>query len=89
MQLDEQCLRFRDAMASLSAAVNVVTTAGEAGRCGITATAVCSVTDTPPSVMVCINANRRDEPGVSGQRQVVHQRAGTTSRKSWPVISPG
>ena len=57
MQLDEQRLRFRDAMASLSAAVNVVTTAGEAGRCGITATAVCSVTDTPPSVMVCINAN--------------------------------
>ena len=53
MQLDEQRLRFRDAMASLSAAVNVVTTAGEAGRCGITATAVCSVTDTPPSVMVC------------------------------------
>ncbi|HFN1287402.1 TPA: 4-hydroxyphenylacetate 3-monooxygenase, partial [Klebsiella pneumoniae] len=27
MQLDEQRLRFRDAMASLSAAVNVVTTA--------------------------------------------------------------
>ena len=48
MQLDEQRLRFRDAMASLSAAVNVVTTEGEAGRCGITATAVCSVTDTPP-----------------------------------------
>ena len=62
MQLDEQRLRFRDAMASLSAAVNVVTTAGEAGRCGITATAVCSVTDTPPSVMVCINANSAMNP---------------------------
>ncbi|MBZ4280826.1 flavin reductase [Mycobacterium tuberculosis] len=49
-------------MASLSAAVNVVTTAGEAGRCGITATAVCSVTDTPPSVMVCINANSAMNP---------------------------
>lgn len=44
MQSEER-LRFRDAMASLSAAVNVVTTEGEAGRCGITATAVCSVTD--------------------------------------------
>ncbi|PVM08929.1 4-hydroxyphenylacetate 3-monooxygenase, partial [Salmonella enterica subsp. enterica serovar Anatum] len=53
MQVDEQRLRFRDAMASLAAAVNIVTTAGHAGRCGITATAVCSVTDTPPSVMVC------------------------------------
>ncbi len=66
MQLDEQRLRFRDAMASLSAAVNVVTTAGEAGRCGITATAVCSVTDTPPSVMVCINANSAMNPVFQG-----------------------
>nr|VUD25719.1 4-hydroxyphenylacetate 3-monooxygenase coupling protein [Salmonella sp. NCTC 7297] len=39
MQVDEQRLRFRDAMASLAAAVNIVTTAGHAGRCGITATA--------------------------------------------------
>lgn len=61
MQSEER-LRFRDAMASLSAAVNVVTTEGDAGRCGITATAVCSVTDTPPSVMVCINANSAMNP---------------------------
>ena len=66
MQLDEQRLRFRDAMASLSAAVNVITTEGEAGRCGITATAVCSVTDTPPSVMVCINANSAMNPVFQG-----------------------
>lgn len=66
MQLDEQRLRFRDAMASLSAAVNVVTTEGEAGRCGITATAVCSVTDTPPTVMVCINANSAMNPVFQG-----------------------
>ena len=58
----EQRLRFRDAMASLSAAVNVITTEGETGRCGITATAVCSVTDTPPSLMVCINANSAMNP---------------------------
>ncbi|WET40122.1 4-hydroxyphenylacetate 3-monooxygenase reductase subunit [Citrobacter enshiensis] len=62
MQLDEQRLRFRDAMASLSAAVNIVTTEGDGGRCGITATAVCSVTDTPPSVMVCLNANSAMNP---------------------------
>ncbi len=66
MQLDEQRLRFRDAMASLSAAVNIVTTEGEAGRCGITATAVCSVTDTPPSVMVCLNANSAMNPAFQG-----------------------
>lgn len=66
MHSDEQRLRFRDAMSSLSAAVNVVTTEGEAGRCGITATAVCSVTDTPPSVMVCINANSAMNPVFQG-----------------------
>lgn len=48
---------FRSAMASMTAAVNVITTNGKAGRCGITATAVCSITDTPPTVMVCINRN--------------------------------
>ncbi|MCV5532388.1 4-hydroxyphenylacetate 3-monooxygenase, partial [Escherichia coli] len=32
MQLDEQRLRFRDAMASLSAAVNIITTEGDAGQ---------------------------------------------------------
>lgn len=66
MQLDEQRLRFRDAMASLSAAVNIVTTEGEVGRCGITATAVCSVTDTPPSVMVCLNVNSAMNPVFQG-----------------------
>ena len=66
MQLDEQRLRFRDAMASLSAAVNSITTEGDAGQCGITATAVCSVTDTPPSLMVCINANSAMNPVFQG-----------------------
>jgi flavin reductase (NADH) len=46
---------FRQAMAHLGAAVNVITTDGERGRCGITASAVCSVTDTPPTLLVCIN----------------------------------
>ena len=67
MQQDnDQRLRFRDAMASLSAAVNIVTTSGDAGQCGITATAVCSVTDTPPSLMVCINANSAMNPVFQG-----------------------
>ncbi|WP_413483555.1 4-hydroxyphenylacetate 3-monooxygenase, reductase component [Morganella psychrotolerans] len=52
---NSRCLQFRDAMANLSAAVNIVTTDGEAGRAGLTATAVCSVTDNPPTLLVCIN----------------------------------
>jgi flavin reductase (NADH) len=55
MTHDEQRTQFRNAMASLAAAVNVITTDGPRGRCGITASAVCSVTDSPPTMLVCIN----------------------------------
>ncbi len=46
---------FRDAMARFGAAVSVVTTDGPAGRRGFTASAVCSVTDDPPTLLVCVN----------------------------------
>lgn len=56
-QLEPRQQAFRNAMAHLSAVVNVITSNGPAGRCGITATAVCSVTDSPPTLMLCINRN--------------------------------
>ncbi len=59
---EQQRLRFREAMANLPAAVNIVTTQGNAGQCGITATAVCPVTDTPPTLLVCINSNSAMNP---------------------------
>ena len=46
---------FRDAMARLCAAVNIITTDGPAGRAGFTASAMCSVTDSPPTLLVCMN----------------------------------
>jgi flavin reductase len=46
---------FRSAMSRLGAAVNLITSEGPAGRHGLTASAVCSVTDDPPTVLVCIN----------------------------------
>jgi len=42
-------------MARVGAAVHVVTTDGEAGRQGFTASAVTSVTDDPPTLLVCQN----------------------------------
>lgn len=51
--------QFKDAMAKLATAVHVVTTDGEAGRHGFTASAVCSVTDSPPTLLVCMNGNAR------------------------------
>lgn len=50
---------FRNAMSSLTAAVNVITTQGPAGMHGFTASAVCSVTDTPPTLLVCMNQASR------------------------------
>lgn len=46
---------FRNAMSRLTGAVNVITTAGDSGRYGFTASAVCSVTDAPPTLLVCMN----------------------------------
>lgn len=46
---------FREGMAYLAGAVNIVTTDGPAGRAGFTASAVCSVTDSPPTLLVCVN----------------------------------
>ena len=54
--------QFRMAMARLGAAVNIITSDGPAGRHGMTASAVCSVTDKPPTVLVCVNrASRANE----------------------------
>ncbi|WP_019674040.1 flavin reductase [Psychrobacter lutiphocae] len=50
---------FRDAMSLLTAAVNVITTEGVSGTHGFTASAVCSVTDTPPTLLVCMNTASR------------------------------
>lgn len=47
---------FRNAMARVAAPVNVVTSNGVAGRGGFTATAMCSVTDEPPTLLVCMNS---------------------------------
>ena len=50
---------FRDAMSLLATAVNVITTNGESGVHGFTASAVCSVTDSPPTLLVCMNQTAR------------------------------
>jgi flavin reductase (NADH) len=54
-ELTEVQKEFRSAMAQLSASVNVITTSGPHGQVGITMTAVCSVTDDPPTLLLCVN----------------------------------
>ncbi|MCD2182885.1 flavin reductase [Rhizobium sp. GN54] len=46
---------FRNGMSRLGAAVNIVTTRSAEGPFGFTASAVCSVSDTPPTLLACIN----------------------------------
>lgn len=46
---------FRQGMAGLAGAVNIVTTQGVNGKAGFTATAVCSVSDNPATLLVCLN----------------------------------
>lgn len=55
-------LVFREAMARLGAAVHVVTTDGAGGKSGFTATAVCSVSDTPAMLLVCLNRRSNSAP---------------------------
>lgn len=62
--LDRQS--YRDAMSRLAAAVNVVTTDGPFGRAGFTATAVCSVSDEPPTLLVCLNRSASAHAAVIG-----------------------
>ena len=46
---------YRDAMSRFAGAVHVVTTDGSHGRRGATVIATCSVSDTPPIILVCLN----------------------------------
>jgi flavin reductase len=62
MAVDRQ--EFRDAMARLGAAVSVITTGGPAGRGGFTASAVCSVTDDPPTLLLCMNRGATAAPAL-------------------------
>ncbi|QGP78058.1 flavin reductase family protein [Sphingobium sp. CAP-1] len=50
---------FRAGMARLGAAVNIIVTDGAAGRHGMTASAVCSVSDSPASLLLCVNRSAR------------------------------
>jgi cob(II)yrinic acid a,c-diamide reductase len=48
---------YRDAMARYAGHVQIVTTAFNGERRGVAVTAACSVSDAPPTVLVCLNHN--------------------------------
>ena len=46
---------YREALSRVASSVSVITTNGPHGIAGFTCSAVCSVTDEPPTIMVCVN----------------------------------
>lgn len=46
--------QFRNGMGRLGSGVCIVTTDGPHGRAGFTASSVCSVSDAPPTLLVCL-----------------------------------
>jgi flavin reductase (NADH)/flavin reductase/chlorophenol-4-monooxygenase component 1 len=49
-------LEFREAMSKFTTAVSVIATDGVAGIAGLTCSAVCSVSDKPATLAICIHA---------------------------------
>ncbi|MEX5709998.1 flavin reductase family protein [Parafrankia sp. FMc6] len=71
---DDDAGRFRDAMASFPSGVTIVTTADETGRWwGFTASSFCSVSMSPPLVLVCLAASAQCHPAFERARRfIVH-----------------
>lgn len=61
-------LLFREGMSRVAGAVHVVTTGGPSGRGGFTATAVTPVTDSPASLLVCVNTGSRSAQALLSNR---------------------
>ncbi len=78
---------FRDAMARLGAAVNIITTDGPAGIGGFTASAVCSVTDEPPTILICMNRNATAAPRLKENGTVCVNVVGTTQKEAAMVFA--
>src|SRR5665213_4484563 len=54
--------RFREAMRRVPAAVAVITSVCQGAKNGLTATAVCAVTATPPQILICVNCGASAQP---------------------------
>lgn len=64
--MDVSATSFREGMSCLGAAVSLITSGGPEGRHGMTASAVCSITDSPPTLLVCVNQKNRSHDVFNG-----------------------
>jgi flavin reductase len=61
---------FKAGMALLAGAATIVATDGPGGRAGFTATAVCSVTADPPTLLACVNTGSSAAPAFAANDAV-------------------
>ena len=50
-------MKFRNVMRHQAGAVTIIAVGSPGNRTGLTATAMCSLSDQPPSVLICVNKN--------------------------------
>ena len=53
---------YRDAMSEIASPVHVIATDGPAGLAGMTVTALASISDHPPTLLVCVNRSSPSAP---------------------------
>lgn len=62
---DANAANFRDVIRHLASGVTVITSSLAGEPVGLTATAVCSVSATPPSLLISVTAGSRTEQGIA------------------------
>jgi flavin reductase (DIM6/NTAB) family NADH-FMN oxidoreductase RutF len=62
---------FRVAMRQVASPVAIITTIHSGQRAGLTATAICSATTDPPTILVCVNQNARTEAAIAASGRLV------------------
>ena len=65
---EDAAAQFKRGMRSLAGAVCIITSSRGGRRFGMTATAVCSATAEPPTVLVCINRATATHHAIAGAR---------------------
>jgi len=68
MQGTAEAAQFKQGMRSLAGAVSIITSSHRGHRYGMTATAVCSATADPPTVLACVNRVTATHRAISDSR---------------------
>lgn len=74
-------------MARLGAAVNIITTVDGTGPRGLTASAVCSVTDDPPTLLICINRDSDTNEAFKASRIICVNTLGAAQEHLSPIFA--